>query len=194
MAHHIYHTKAFVIESHNVGEANKLFLLLTEDLGMIQASAQAVREQKSKLRFNLTDLSCIECSLVKGKGGWKITSAIEQYRLSDFSDLKISLMAKICVLLKRLVAGEEANNRLFRALQSGVLFLRQNKLSSEEAKNFECILVLAILHELGYVQKEIDFQEYVGEIAWSMNLLVQAQTLRPKLISQINNSLRESQM
>lgn len=48
--HHIYTTKAIVIKSLPSGEANKIYFLLTHDLGFIKASAQGVRLGKSKQR------------------------------------------------------------------------------------------------------------------------------------------------
>ena len=65
--HHIYTTKAIIIRSIPIGEANKYYFLLTEDLGFIRATAQGVRLDKSKLKGHLQDFCFVEISLVKGK-------------------------------------------------------------------------------------------------------------------------------
>ena len=57
--HHIYTTKAIIIKSLPLGEANKIYFLLTKDLGFIKASAQGVRLDKSKLKGHLEDFSAI---------------------------------------------------------------------------------------------------------------------------------------
>ena len=63
MAHHVYTTPAYLIESTPSGEANKSYLLFTKDLGMIRATAQGVRLLKSKLRYSLQDSQCHTLSL-----------------------------------------------------------------------------------------------------------------------------------
>ena len=191
-----------MIEGRNIGEANKLFLLFTRELGMIDATAQAVREGKSKLRHSLRDFSFSECGLVHGRHGWKITGAVQSHNLfDDFrgqkgekKEQKLLLVAHIFSLLKRLVAGEGQHGSLFALLEQAFIFLKDESLTPEEIKNTECVLVLAILHELGYVQKEIDFTEFVGEVAWSKSLVSALGPLRPKILRQINTSRKESQM
>ena len=186
-----------VLETRNVGESNKLFLLFSRELGMIDASAQAVREVKSKLRFSLRDFSVSEISLVRGKQGWKITSAVQQVNYADAFGTNSSallLTARIFSLLKRLVAGEEKNITLFEHVRSALTFVEAESLSEEELKNAECILVLSILDELGYVQKEADFAVFVGSVVWSHALLQQFAPFRAKVLVQINTSLRESHM
>lgn len=197
MAHHMYHTPGLVLSSRGVGEANSLFTIFTRELGMIEASAQAVREVKSKLRFSLRDFSLSELSLVRGKQGWKITSAVLD---SNFADTigagseVLKVAARLSGLLQRMVAGEEKNDRLFDVVGAALRFLSAEALSEEEVANTECITVLAVLHELGYLQDETAFQPFIGDVQWSRELVRAAAPIRGKIIAQINTSLRESQM
>lgn len=193
----MYHTPGLVLSSRGVGEANSLFSIFTRELGMIEASAQAVREVKSKLRFSLRDFSLSELSLVRGKQGWKITSAVLEGNFSDTygpGSSSLLVAARISSLLQRLVAGEEKNDHLFDTVSTALHFLSAETLSEEELANAECILVLSILHELGYLQDESAFQPFVGDVQWSRDLVRSAAPLRTKIIAQINTSLRESQM
>lgn len=193
----MYHTPGLVLSSRGVGEANSLFTIFTRELGMIEASAQAVREVKSKLRFSLRDFSLSELSLVRGKQGWKITSAVLDSNFSDvFGAGAFSLLvaARVSGLLQRLVAGEEKNEHLFDMVSVALHFFSAEALSEEELANAECILVLAILHELGYLQDETAFRPFIGDVSWSRELVQSAAPLRPKIVAQINTSLRESQM
>ena len=197
MAHHMYHTPGLVLSSRGVGEANSLFSIFTRELGMIEASAQAVREVKSKLRFSLRDFSLTELSLVRGKQGWKITSAVLESNFADISGAGSEMLlvaARIFTLLQRMVAGEEKNDILFDMLRSAFRFLATEPLSEEELASAECIIVLSVLHELGYLQDESTFQPFVGKVEWSRELVRSASPLRTKIIAQINTSLRESQM
>ncbi len=197
MAHHMYHTPGLVLSSRGVGEANSLFNIFTRELGMIEASAQAVREVKSKLRFSLRDFSLSELSLVRGKQGWKITSAVLDNNFSDKygpGSNSLRVAARVSNLLQRLVAGEEKNERLFDMVGAALRFLSTETLSEDELANAECILVLSILHELGYLQDESAFRPFIGEVSWSRELVCSAAPLRSKIVAQINTSLRESQM
>ncbi len=73
--HHIHHTNALILGSRNRGEANRVFTILTREMGLIHAVAQGVRLNKSKLRYALTDYSYAKIDLVRGKEVWRITSA-----------------------------------------------------------------------------------------------------------------------
>ena len=73
--HHIYTTEAIIIKSISMGEANRIYFLLTRDLGFIKATAQGVRLAKSKLKGHLLTFSLVKISVVKGKDLWRITSA-----------------------------------------------------------------------------------------------------------------------
>jgi len=193
----MYHTLGWVLSSRGVGEANLLFTIFTRELGMIDASAQAVREVKSKLRFSLRDFSLSELSLVRGKQGWKITSAVLKSNLSDTCGpgaYSLRVIARVSNLLQRLVAGEEKNEQLFGVLTAGLDFLSSASLSEEELESAECVLVLSVLYNLGYVQDESDFQPFVAVQQWNHELLHSAAALRKKIVAQINTSLKESQM
>lgn len=193
----MYHTSGLVLSSRGVGEANSLFTVFTRELGMIEASAQAVREVKSKLRFSLRDFSSSELSLVRGKQGWKITSAVLNDNFSDVcrpGTPSLRVAARVSNLLQRLVAGEEKNERLFDMVHAALHFLSTEALSEDELANAECILVLSVLHELGYLQDETAFRPFVGIVDWSRELVRAAAPLRTKIVAQINTSLRESQM
>lgn len=76
MAHHIYTTEGFVLDSLPFGEGNSFIYLFTRDLGLVGASARSVRDIKSKLRYGLQTFCRSTVSLVRGKNEWKVTSAL----------------------------------------------------------------------------------------------------------------------
>ena len=127
--YHLYHTEGFVLRGSEKGEANKSFLLLTRELGLISATAQSVREERSKLRYGLSDFSLAELSLVRGKDSWRITGATlveDVYGALRASPHAAALFARIFRLLRRLVAGEEKNEQLFCAVKEAFLFLHSS--------------------------------------------------------------------
>ncbi|HFC76631.1 MAG TPA: hypothetical protein ENJ27_00135 [Candidatus Moranbacteria bacterium] len=79
--HNIYNTEGIVLSSFGVGEANKFFHIFTRELGLIQATAQSVRELKSKNRYGLQDFSVSDFSLVRGRDIWRITNVLSQENL-----------------------------------------------------------------------------------------------------------------
>src|SRR3989344_4925396 len=117
MSHHIYTTPGFVILSRPYSESGKFFLIFTRDLGMVGATAQGVRQALSKLRYHVKDYSYSLFSFVRGKEVWRMTGArdhAEDFIRQDITDKENKkLYVRIISLLKRLLHGEEKNERLF---------------------------------------------------------------------------------
>ncbi|MBP9715326.1 MAG: DNA repair protein RecO [Candidatus Pacebacteria bacterium] len=192
--HHIYHTEGIILGSRNYGEAGKCFYIFTRDLGMVYASAQGVRKMSSKLRYVLQDFSYVKVDLVRGRDFWRVTSASKTNELGDFVN-KIGAMevfSNVARLLKRLLAGEDKNEILFDDLLRGLKVLEKTN-SIAEIRNVEVLLVLRVLHHLGYVGGG----EAMGEYAVSPfedELVYQISKNRAKVLSHINKALRETQL
>lgn len=198
MAHHIYQTECYVCGGANIGEANRLLFLFTKDLGMIGATAQGIRLEKSKLRYSLQDFSHTSVSLVKGKNSWKVTSANQIFRLGgifETSPEKYRLTARIFSLLRRLLAGEEKNEALYIIVKSGLEHLSEiPSADSQSIKNFECLLVLRILHNLGYCGDTEPLKEFATAGEWNSEVLKKISAFRKEALSTINTSLSETQL
>jgi DNA repair protein RecO len=196
MAHHIYTTDAFVLESTLSGEADRFYTLFTYDLGLVRATARGVRLQKSKLRYSLQDFSRTRVSLVRGKEVWRITSAkIEDNLFTRFNQDKnvIGVIAQIMALIRRLVGGEEKNETLFIILAEAFKFLEKREQWGSELKHFEIIVVLRVLHNLGYLRDVVHFKQFLGT-AWTDELLVMLTEHKTMALQEINTSLRETQL
>ena len=63
--HPIYHTKAVILRSQPVGEANKRYWLFTEELGLVVAVATGVRKHASKLAGQLAEDAGAACRVAK---------------------------------------------------------------------------------------------------------------------------------
>ncbi|MDZ7726456.1 MAG: DNA repair protein RecO [Candidatus Campbellbacteria bacterium] len=150
MANTVYTTDSFVLSARNVGEANRIFTLLTKDIGTITASARSIRLQKSKLRYALQPFSFVEVSLVEGKGGWRITNAypFENMFFATTEGEKRTLVVKISVLLKRLLVGESPDIELYEVVEKG--FLGMKNVSNDHLDIYELVFVSKILQVLGY--------------------------------------------
>jgi DNA repair protein RecO len=195
--HAIYTTDGFILKSVNFGEANKLYFIFTKDFGLIKTTAQSSRLLKSKLRYNLEDFSFSQFALVRGKEIWRLTSAVNNFTLSDLLKTdkeKFLLVSRIFSLLLRLLHGEEKNNLLFVNLHEGLAFLRQEKLNREGLANFECILALRILSCLGYIGNLGEFDQFIASPYFTEELLTNMSKLKTKAILEINKSLKETHL
>jgi DNA repair protein RecO len=200
MAHHIYTTPAFILESWPGKEADKFCALFTEELGLIRASAKGVRLQKSKLRYSLQDLSFSVVSVVRGKEFWRITNARQIDGLYDrYSGDKsiVYSIARIFRLLSRLIPEEEKNPELFADLNAAFDFLsaaaEEHSFSRSEILAFEYIVVLHILERLGYLEKVATLERFV-RAEWSLELLAELEAHKKQAIEAINVSIRNSHL
>lgn len=196
MAHHIYNTRGLVLESTNVGEANKMYTLFTADVGVVRASAQGVRLQKSKLRYSLQDFSFSNLSLVRGKEVWRITSAtIEKNIYTDFKERHdiVIVVARIFTLLKRLIVGEEINKVLFDVVHNAIDFLYIHSLTPQQVELFERIAVLRILSNLGYMAPQRGLADFLGK-EWTIDILERFIPHQKIALEEINHALSASQL
>ncbi|MCF7865721.1 MAG: recombination protein O N-terminal domain-containing protein [Candidatus Pacebacteria bacterium] len=216
MSHHIYQTKAFIIDSMDVGEANKLLTLFTADLGLLFVAAQGVRVMKSKLRPSIQDLSFSKVALVRGKEYWRLTSA---EKLISLYDKRVPLyvrkfMTGILQFVKRLTAGEAKHEELFDMLSKLFTFCFENskyfsdliKTSptssphrSNVLKSLTLITEFRVLESLGYGSDDKDFDEIRDIFVWKIELieklsLEESLEFRIKIEKHIKKALESSHL
>lgn len=191
MAHLIYHTHGLILGSVPIGESNKFYRIFTEDFGLIGATAQAVREQKSKLRYALQDFSWVTLDLVLGKNVWRITSAIpERYDVSGGE--KSPSFIRACALLSRLIHGEGRNDVLFHEIRSFREFLA-NRDSSLWQAAIDGLIALRILAYLGYIDTT-PYRQYLETGAWNEDIVSHFDEIHRLVIPVINDALRASHL
>jgi recombinational DNA repair protein (RecF pathway) len=194
MAHQVFHSETYVLSSHPFGEANKILHLLTKEFGMITATAQGLRADRSKLRYSLQDCGRARVSIVRGKHSWKVTGAEseEQYWVLWREDReKLALFRRIGILLIRLLPGEEQHEEVYTTLQLLVSALK-DATTKEKLESIETISVARIVHALGYVE----------ETALNTALLAPTEpfpasitpSVKNLLITTINTALAHSQL
>jgi DNA repair protein RecO len=194
VSYHLYNTRGFILRSANIGEANKLFFIFTEKMGLLGASAQSVRKITSKLRYALHDFSLARVSLIRGKTSWRLTDAEEILSFSPAKEgEKAKVFAGILFLVRRLVHGEEENKKLFSVLLNASSFLKKENLAPDEMKRLETLVVLKILAELGYVGGNKTLAPFVSE-SLSKTLLSAFEPARKEALREINRALEESQL
>ena len=194
MSYHLYQTRGFVLRSAHIGEANKLFVIFTEDMGLLSVSAQSVRKITSKLRYSLRDLSFVRISLIRGKTTWRLTDAEELESFStETEEEKIKVFAGILSVVRRLVHGEEENKELFSILFDTLLFLKKENFTQDEIKRLETLIVLKILSSLGYIGENKNLSFFIVA-SLSKPLLDKFEPSRSSALHEVNRALEESHL
>ncbi len=193
MAEHLYTTRAFILGSTSVGEANRLIDLFTESHGRLRALARGVRLEKSKLRYHLLLRTFVMVSLVRGKAQWRLVGVESERSMENLSPATLAVVGNAARLLRRLLQGEEAAPLLFTTLSDSLSFLTTSSLTTEELKNMECVIVLRILFHLGYLGREEPLASYLDR-PLSRELLEAVSPIRQSAIARINDSLNASSL
>lgn len=195
MSYHIYQTEGFIVGSVPINEASRYISIYTEDLGMVRAVAQGVRNLRSKLKHSLQDLSFSKVSFVRGREVWRIVNS-EKLKLLETSltnKEKREFTAKIASILKRFVRGELIDRELFLELKNGFVFLDNENFSEELLLCFELLFVLRILDRLGYVADK-SFGELYLNGAWHIDKIKDFLGRERELISIVNSSMAHSHL
>lgn len=200
--HAIVTTPGFVIDSRSYGEADKLYSIFTRDLGLIKAVAQGIRLEKSKLRYHVREHNLGMFSLVRGRDMWRLTNA-QGYR-SDIGSIEAhvgpgpvygELLARVSLILRRILHGEEPNPTLFEHIKNCVEFLTTTDLISEDhMQTLESLTVARILHALGYVSQDEEIKGCISSLPFTRELLEQTTPQRLVVNKHINKAIKESHL
>jgi recombinational DNA repair protein (RecF pathway) len=181
---------AFVVQTRNMRESNKLVVLYTQDFGLIYVTVQSVRKLESKMKHHLQSLSLVSVDLVRGKNIWRLVGIHEEHPSLSFVQTPwYPLLDKYRILIQRLCPGEEDNQELWLDI-SHVFDLMKQEI--EVLPEFEIILTMRLLNHLGYwsgqelpiVNSSVDNQESVEFVRKN----------NTPLIIKINEVLRDTQL
>lgn len=193
--HHIYHTHGFILSSRNIGEANKLLMIYTREMGLVRAVVQGIRLHKSKLRFTLQDLSYVNVDLVKGRDIWRVTSArhISSFPFARGNKDSLILMVRVSKLIERLCPGEVENEIIFDDFIQALHILDDNDIGRESREALELHLILRVMNSLGYIGDSDILTEYLST-SFDINKTESLLKERRSIIAHINKALNESQL
>lgn len=199
--HAIHTTAGFVVGSRPYGDAGKILSIFTRDFGLVFATAQGIRLEKSKLRYFIQDYSWGVYSFVRGKEYWRLTSAQERDGEADDVTSSVAsnggrdLVARVALLIRRFLQGEEPHPELFDSLESSLSYLSKiGENNTEDLLSLESVIVYRILNLLGYIGNDLHIDEAInrGDITGNLLDLV---TEKRKIINQhINKALQESHL
>lgn len=177
-----------MLGKRGVGEANTLIFVLTEELGLVRAKATSARREVSKLRYGLETLSQARFSFVRGKHEMRLVGVEDVSReLLRTTPAQRRRLGQVSRLLMRLVLGAEHTPELYRTVRDGFASLSRTE---ENADSVECVLVLRILAQLGYLPELPALSRFVESDAYTPQLAAEAAASRKLLIKLINDSLQ----
>lgn len=177
-------TEGFVLDSKPYGEAGKLLFIFTKDYGLVVATAQGIRLEKSKLRYFVQDYGLYSFSFVKGKEYWRLTNA---QSVTDLNSEGKKLKAKLGSLMRSLLHGEGENLELFEVIRS--LFIIRDELILARESDIESLLVLRIMHRLGYIGDMGELNSLVNSFDISEKALDLVKDNRVALNKNVNKAL-----
>lgn len=194
MAYHLYQTEGVILNSFNIGEGNELFIIYTKEMGLISAFAKSSRESVSKLSPALQKFSWINLSLVKGKGGIRITGASEilnAYFLFRESPEKKNIILRTYSLLSRLLYGEEKDRELYIIIRGQIDFLNRKELNKKQTKIFEALVISKILRRLGYLSCVSGSENLIEKNNFEDSDIEKFSDFSRETVKMINKSLKD---
>lgn len=192
MAERVYTTDGIILRRRSTGEANILVSILTKDLGLIEAAARSVRAERSKLRFSLSSLSHGSFSLVAGEHTFRIIGAHSDGVFAKGGSREaVQTLGKLAALLLRLMPRAESSPALYAFVkESFTLIERQGEGRRREA--LEGVLLLRVLHELGYVSQAQELAPFLSAPLPVEGLIDAFLLVRTQAIAAINRALAAS--
>jgi len=196
-----YQTDALVLGSRESGENDRVFILFTYEFGLVRACATAVRKETSRMRYALQNYARANAALVRGKRGWRLAGA-SAIKNAHGDPRGVAAFARISELVSRLVQGEEANPYLFAALAEAheALMSAQGRPASGWQGHsdiigvIEIVCVARILYTLGYISTEALSTALFTHTAYTGESLLEAETMKDKLLSSINRAIAETHL
>lgn len=202
MHYHTYNTLGLILGSSPSGESSRYLYIFTKELGLVGVHGQNIRSVNSKLRYALDAPARSYVSLVRGKNMWRLVSATPDKRFfSVFENQpeKLALCVRIFSVLKKLLAGEETNQELFLLVNNFLDFLMSDMTdlvgeSIGDLRDIEAILMLRILHRLGYVPTSTIAEQFAYGTEWNAEIVSAMTPHRKEAIKIINASLNASDL
>jgi len=111
-------TKAIILKSADLSEADRLLTIYSEEFGKIRIIARGSKKLESKLRCHIEPLSYSQLILVEGKNLRIVKNAIlvDEF-LNIKKDLeKIKTAERIIELIDEAIAGEEKDKNIWNLL------------------------------------------------------------------------------
>lgn len=195
MAYRIYHVEGIVLQSKPTGEGDALLFVYTKELGLVMVIAKSLRLGKSRLRFVLQRFAHAHLDLVRGKHGWRLTSArtISTQSVLFRHPHRRKVLAALSSMLMRLIHGEEPHAELYEELITELARLETLE-SREDCYYFELYMAIRMLRALGYWEDNGSDALFFAHDHDVTKLLTAIALQKNTLIPRINSALAATQL
>jgi DNA repair protein RecO (recombination protein O) len=146
-------TSGIILKKINIGEADASFIIYTRDFGKIRAIAPGVKKEKAKLKGHLEKMNAADISLVAGKNGFRLISALMKNHFGQIRKNFHTLQAaEYCLsFYDSLIMEGEKDEALWGLLYDSLLFLDKNfGLSGDEYGRFISLFEKRFIELSGY--------------------------------------------
>ena len=152
MAHPHYRTKGIVLAKRDSGEADRAFILYTQDFGKIEVVGRAIRKITSKLRAGIDVFYFVEIEFIQGKNRKTLTDAIV---IDKFLKLRknpeaLASVGKIADVVGYLIPTEKKDEEVWQLLLLAFQKLNNYQLSTINYQLLSHYFLWNFFHLLGY--------------------------------------------
>jgi len=142
----LYRTNAIVLQSRDLGEADRIFVVFTPGRGKISVIAKGARRAKSRLGPYLDYFSEVALNLTRGRDLDVVTGVST---ISQHPNLRVDIdayghAAHFAELVRDLTEERQENLRVYELLSSSLTLLNDGIDPWNVARHFELALMVAI--------------------------------------------------
>jgi DNA repair protein RecO (recombination protein O) len=143
-----YQTKAIVLRTRNLGEADRIIVLLSEDHGKIEAVAKGARRQHSRFIGNTLPFNYLNVMLFTGRNLDQLSQAdlLRPFAILREDLVKMAYASFWVDLLDGFIPEHEGAGEIFRFLLAAFLTLEQ----TGQPDLLNLAFQVRLLHYLGY--------------------------------------------
>lgn len=143
-------TQGIILKQRNIGENDRILILLTRDLGLIEASAKGVKRLKSHLAGATQPLCYSEVCLYKGKNYYSLNSAetLHSFYNLRLDVISLSLAFYFCDIIRFVSPAAEGAWGYLRFLLNTLSLLEQGK---KPAALLKSVFELRMMSMMGFM-------------------------------------------
>lgn len=190
--HTIHHTRAVILKSTPMREANKMFWLFTEELGLIVAIATGIRKPGAKLAGQLTDYGFINVDLVRGRDVWRLVSASEDFNplLGKIGDPLARSYVRTLATLERFLIDEGIHTELYAHIEECARYIA---VTTVDAKTYDTLAIWRTFVHLGYIAVE-EHEVNLFTLPFATALAVLDEATMKRFIMQVNETIQHTHL
>jgi len=147
-----YRTKGLILKKENLREADRIFVIYTQDFGKLEILGKAIRKIKSKLRGGTELFYLSEIEFIQGKTYKTLTDValIEKFEniRKDLKKLKIAY--RISEVLDNLIKGQEPDEKIWLLLNETFPKLNNQQLTVSDQQLLYYYFLWNLFSILGY--------------------------------------------